>query len=452
MAKTINRRDFIKTTAVAGTATTIMPGSLLASPSPKRVKLGVIGTGLRGQWVLSLAAKYPEVDIPAICDIDETMLASALKILKDAGKPKPRVYRRGEEDFRRMLSTEDLEGVYIATPWRWHHPMAVTAMKNGMQVGTEVPAALSVEECWDLVKTSQQTGMNCMIMENVCYRRDVMAILNMVQQGLFGELLHCQGGYQHDLRHVKFNNGKQAYGGGVEFGDKGFSEARWRTQHSVDRNGDLYPTHGLGPISPMLGINRGNRMLHLTSTASQARGLHKYIVEKGGPDHPNAEIEFKCGDIVTTVIQCAKGQSIVLNHDTNNPRPYSLNFRVQGTQGIWQKEARSLYIEGLSHQPHRWEDEASYLEEYDHPLWQRFEENAVGAGHGGMDYFIVRAMIETFKGMPPVIDVYDAVSMSVVSALSEQSIAQGSAPIEIPDFTQGQWQTNRPIFGLNAQL
>ena len=183
-----------------------MPGSLLASPSPKRVKLGVIGTGLRGQWVLSLAAKYPEVDIPAICDIDETMLASALKILKDAGKPKPRVYRRGEEDFRRMLSTEDLEGVYIATPWRWHHPMAVTAMKNGMQVGTEVPAALSVEECWDLVKTSQQTGMNCMIMENVCYRRDVMAILNMVQQGLFGELLHCQGGYQHDLRHVKFNN------------------------------------------------------------------------------------------------------------------------------------------------------------------------------------------------------------------------------------------------------
>ena len=183
MAKTINRRDFIKTTAVAGTATTIMPGSLLASPSPKRVKLGVIGTGLRGQWVLSLAAKYPEVDIPAICDIDETMLASALKILKDAGKPKPRVYRRGEEDFRRMLSTEDLEGVYIATPWRWHHPMAVTAMKNGMQVGTEVPAALSVEECWDLVKTSQQTGMNCMIMENVCYRRDVMAILNMVQPG-----------------------------------------------------------------------------------------------------------------------------------------------------------------------------------------------------------------------------------------------------------------------------
>lgn len=451
MVNTINRRDFIKTTAVAGTATT-MAGSLLAYPSQKRVKMAVIGTGLRGQWVLSLAAKYPEVDIPAICEIDETMLNAALKILKEAGKPEPRVYQKGDEDFRRMLSTEDLDGVYIATPWRWHHPMAVMAMKNAIQVGTEVPAALSVEDCWDLVKTSEQTGMNCMIMENVCYRRDVMAILNMVQQGLFGELLHCQGGYQHDLRHVKFNNGEQAYGGGVEFGEKGFSEARWRTQHSVDRNGDLYPTHGLGPISPMLAINRGNRMLRLTSTASQARGLHQYIVDKGGPNHPNTEVEFKCGDIITTVIKCANGQSIVLSHDTNNPRPYSLNFRVQGTQGIWQKDARSLYIEGLSDRPHRWEDDAPYLKEYDHPLWQKFEKNAVGSGHGGMDYFIVRAMIETFKGAPPVIDVYDAVSMSVVSALSEQSIARDSAPIDIPDFTRGRWRTNRPIFGLSDRL
>jgi hypothetical protein len=290
-----------------------------------------------------------------------------------------------------------------------------------------------------------------MIMENVCYRRDVMAILNMVQQGMFGELLHCQGGYQHDLRHVKFNDGINPYGGGVEFGEKGFSEAKWRTQHSVDRNGDLYPTHGLGPVSTMLDINRGNRMVHLTSTATQSRGLHKYIVDQGGPDHPNADVEFKCGDIVTTVIKCANGQTIMLSHDTNNPRPYSLNFRVQGTNGIWQKDAQSIYIEGTSPEPHRWESEDEYLEKYDHPLWKRFEDQASGSGHGGMDFFILRAFIETLKGADPVIDVYDAVSMSVICPLSEKSIRLGSTAVKIPDFTRGKWKKNKPIFGLTAE-
>jgi predicted dehydrogenase len=322
-------------------------------------------------------------------------------------------------------------------------------MKAGIHVGTEVPAALTVDECWDLVNVSERTEKFCMIMENVCYRRDIMAILNMVRKNMFGELLHCQGGYQHDLRHVKFNDGINPYGGGVEFGEKGYSESKWRTQHSVDRNGDLYPTHGLGPISPMLDINRGNRMVHLTSTSTQSRGLHKYIVDKGGKDHPNASVDFKCGDIVTTVIKCHQGQSIMLSHDTNNPRPYSLNFRVQGTHGIWQKDARSLYIEGVSKDEHRWEKEDSYMNEYDHPLWKRFEDQAAGSGHGGMDFFILRAFIQALQGSEPVIDVYDAVSMSVISPLSERSIRLGSAAVKIPDFTRGKWKKNEPIFGLN---
>jgi len=454
MSKKINRRDFIKTTATASAAATVMPKSLFSSQVNKRVKMGFIGTGMRGQWVLWLAAKYPEVDIPAICDIDDGMIESALRILKDAGKPEPRIYKNGPEDFLSMVQNETLDGVYIATPWEWHHPMAIAAMKNGMHVGTEVPAALTVGDCWDLVNVSERTGKLCMIMENVCYRRDVMAILNMVQQGMFGELLHCQGGYQHDLRHVKFNDGKNPYGGGVEFGEKGFSEAKWRTQHSVDRNGDLYPTHGLGPVSTMLDINRGNRMMHLTSTATQSRGLHKYIVDQGGPDHPNADVEFKCGDIVTTVIKCANGQSIMLSHDTNNPRPYSLNFRVQGTNGIWQKDAQSIYIEGISPESHRWENEDEYLNKYDHPLWKRFSdaENTIShTGHGGMDFFIVRAFIETLKGADPVIDVYDAVSMSVIFPLSEKSIRLGSTAVKIPDFTRGKWGKNKPIFGLTAE-
>ncbi len=455
MFKEINRRTFIKTAAIAGASVSLMPTSLFAIRAQQRVKMGFIGTGMRGQWMLWLACKYPEVDIPAICDIDDGMIDSALKILKDAGKPVPRVYKRGDEDFQNMVANEDLDGVYIATPWEWHHPMAIAAMKNGINVGTEVPAALTVRDCWDLVNTSEKTGMNCMIMENVCYRRDVMAVLNMVRQDLFGELLHCQGGYQHDLRHVKFNDGKNPYGGGVEFGEKGYSEAKWRTQHSVERNGDLYPTHGLGPVSTMLDINRGNRMVHLTSTATQGRGLHKYIVDNGDPNHPNSDVEFKCGDIVTTVIKCAKGQTIVLSHDTNNPRPYSLNFRVQGTRGIWMVDNNSIYIEGISPEPHRWESDEDYLEKYDHPLWKRFSDakNTIShTGHGGMDFFILRAFIESLKGAQPVIDVYDAVSMSVISPLSEKSIRLGSTAVKIPDFTRRKWKTNKPIFGLNDYM
>ncbi len=448
MAKKLSRREFIKTTAVAGGAAAVLPQTLFSSNN-KKVRIGFIGTGLRGQWMLWLATKYPNVEIPAICDIDDGMIKAALKILKDGGKPEPKVYKENEEDFRNMVKNEDLDGVYLATPWEWHHPMAIAAMKAGIHVGTEVPAALTVDECWDLVNVSERTGKFCMIMENVCYRRDIMAILNMVRKNMFGELLHCQGGYQHDLRHVKFNDGINPYGGGVEFGEKGYSESKWRTQHSVDRNGDLYPTHGLGPISPMLDINRGNRMVHLTSTSTQSRGLHKYIVDKGGKDHPNASVDFKCGDIVTTVIKCHQGQSIMLSHDTNNPRPYSLNFRVQGTHGIWQKDARSLYIEGVSKDEGRWEKEDPYMNEHDHPLWKRFEDQAAGSGHGGMDFFILRAFIQALQGSEPVIDVYDAVSMSVISPLSERSIRLGSAAVKIPDFTRGKWKKNEPIFGLN---
>jgi len=403
--------------------------------------------------MINLFLDRPDVEISAICDIDDKMIAMTNEIFRKKGRPIPKIYNRDENDYLNLLSNEDLDGVNIATPWRWHYPMAISAMKNNVHVGVEVPAALTVSECWDLVDTSEKTGKLCMIMENVCYRRDIMAILNMVRLGMFGEIIHCQGGYQHDLRHVKFNDGSQPYGGGVEFGKKGFSEARWRTQHSVDKNADLYPTHGLGPVSPMMDINRGNRMLHVTSTASQARGLNKYIVEKGGKDHPNAQVNFKLGDVVTSVIKCANGQTIVLSHDTNSPRPYSLNFRVQGTQGIWMKDNKSIYIEGLSPENHRWESENKYLNEYDHPLWKRFsssKDNLSQAGHGGMDFFIARAFIESIKGAKkPVIDVYDAVSMSVIVPLSESSIESGSKPIKIPDFTRGKWKKNKPIFGLD---
>ena len=449
----MKRRQFLLMSSLLGSAAGIIPSELFSYPVTKnRLRVGFIGTGLRGQGMMRLTTHRDDVDIPAICDIDDGMVNKALTVLKKAGRPEPIVYNKGDEDFRNLVKNEDLDGVFIATPWEWHHPMAVAAMNAGKHVGTEVPAALTVADCWDLVNTSEKTGRFCMIMENVCYRRDVMAVLNMVRKGLFGELLHCQGGYQHDLRRVKFNDGIKPYGGGVEFGEKGYSEAKWRTNHSVNRNGDLYPTHGLGPVSNMLDINHGNRMVHLTSTATQTRGLHQYIVEHGGSDHPNAAIDFKLGDIVTTVIKCANGQTIMLSHDTNSPRPYSLNFRVQGTNGLWMKDSQSIYIEGVSPKDHRWEEDKSYLKKYDHPLWQRFEDQAAGAGHGGMDFFVLRAFLETMKrDSEPPLDVYDAASWSVISPLSEKSIRQNSASIKIPDFTRGKWKTNKPVFGLNDQ-
>ena len=449
--KKINRRKFIKSSALIGASTALYSSKLFDSKNnDKKLRLGIIGTGLRGQWMTHLCLLRNDVEIKAICDIDYEMINKTLNLIKDAGAFPPDVYKNGDHDFLNLVKRDDIDAVYIATPWEWHHPMAIAAMDEGKHVGTECPAALTVSEIWDLVNTSERSNRHCMLMENVCYRRDVMAVLNMVRQGLFGELLHCQGGYQHDLREVKFNDGKQPYGGGVEFNSSGYSESKWRTQHSIDRNGDLYPTHGVGPISTMLDINRGNRFSYITSTSSQSRGLNKHIINNGGRDHPSANIEFKLGDIVTSVIKCENGETIVLSHDTSSPRPYSLNFRVQGTEGIWMVDNNSIYIENISKDEHRWESDEEYLLKYDHPLWQKFEKQAAGSGHGGMDFFILNAFVEPLKrGLRPPIDVYDAASMSVISPLSEKSIRLGSAPVKFPDFTRGKWKSNKPIFGLN---
>jgi hypothetical protein len=291
-----------------------------------------------------------------------------------------------------------------------------------------------------------------MMLENVCYRRDVMAVMNMVRQGMFGELIHMQAGYQHDLRNIKLNNGKQASGGGVEFGEKGFSEARWRTNHSVHRNADLYPTHGVGPVAEMLSINYGNRFLSLSSFATKSRGLHNLIVEKAGANHPNAKTEFKLGDIVTTQIRCANGETVFLQHDTNLPRPYSLGFRVQGTKGLWMDVNHSIYIEGTSAKHDQWEDAKPYLEKYDHPLWQRWSKETEGAGHGGMDFFVLHAFFESIKRKTRTpMDVYDAAAWSAITPLSETSIEMGNQTVEFPDFTGGQWMYKKSSFALTDE-
>jgi len=444
----INRRSFLHTSAMAGAGVAIS-GKTLANATTKtqanisksKINIGIIGSGFRGQSHISLLLNRTDNNVVAVADIDPRMVDYTKKLFADKGKKQPKYYTGGPYDYKNMLQDDSIDAVIIATPWRWHTQQSVDAMNAGKYVGVEVCGAFSIDECWQLVNTSESTGKHLFFLENVCYRRDVMAVMNMVSQGMFGNLLHLEGGYQHDLRAVKFNDGKEAYGGGVEFGEKAFHEAKWRTQHSVKRNGDLYPTHGLGPVAQMIDINRGNRFLYLTSMSSQAMGLHDYIVNhpNGGANHPNAKVDFKLGDVVTTMIKCANGESITLFHDTNLPRPYSLGFRVQGTKGLWMDVNQSLLIDGET-EDHRWTEAKSWLDKYDHPYWKENAEKAIGAGHGGMDWFLIDEFVNHAKeDKRPPIDVYDAAAWLSVTPLSEQSIAAGSTPVAFPDFTRGKW-------------
>ncbi|MBI1768894.1 MAG: Gfo/Idh/MocA family oxidoreductase [Bacteroidetes bacterium] len=445
------RRDFIKTTAIAGAAFSILPSNIVFSKSPEnKVRLGFIGVGARGQNHLELALDRDDVEVVALCDIQQRMIDMSLGLVANSGKTKPQIILDGPLGYKKLLESKDIDAVIISTPWEWHTRMCIDAMNAKKYVGCEVITGMTVDECWELAKVSEKTGMPLMMLENVCYRRDVMAVMNMVRQNIFGEMIHLQGGYQHDLREVKFNDGKHTYGHGAEFGEKGFSEAQWRTQHSVTRNGDLYPTHGIGPIAMMTNINRGNRFTQLVSYSTKSRGLHDYIVKTGGENHPNAKVNFKLGDIVTTMIRTANDETILLQHDTNLPRPYSLGFRVQGTKGIWMDLNNSIYIEGQSPKAHQWETAKTWLDKYDHPLWKKYGSDAAGAGHGGMDWFVINAFIESVKrktNTPQ--DVYDAVTWSAITPLSEKSIQQNGASVDFPDFTSGQWKSRKNTFALD---
>lgn len=441
-----NRRGFLKTVGAAGAGIIVAPhiakAGTISKKNPGEVNIAFIGVGGRGRGHLKRAAITEGVKITAFCDIDPDAVEKTQKLLRELGKPEAAVYSDGEHAFEKMLQRDDIDGVIISTPWLWHTRMAVATMKAGKYVGVEVSAANTIEECWDLVNTSEETGMPCMILENVNYRRDVMAVMNMVKQGVFGELVHARCGYLHSLLEVKFNDD-------LKFGEGATGEARWRTQHSLKRNADVYPTHGLGPIAAMMDINRGNRFLYLTSTASKAVGLKDYIEENphGGKDHPYAKLPWKQGDVINSVIKTTNGETIIVTHDCNLPRPYSLDFRVEGTDGLtdFDMNRRRVYVEGQS-KTHEWDEFQAWQDKYDHPLWKEYGEQASGSGHGGMDFYITREFINAVKEQrQPVLDVYDAAAWSAVTPLSEASIAMGSAPQYFPDFTRGNWIKRTPM-------
>lgn len=400
----------------------------------KKVKLGVVGLGNRGKSMLETLFCVKDVEIKMVCDkYEDRMEAGLAKVNEDEAR---RAWNcTATTDYREVIANPEVEAVVVFTSWVSHIDIAIASMKAGKRVAMEVGGSTSVENCWRLVHTSEETGVPCMMLENCCYGRYEMAILNMIKQGVFGEIIHCEGGYEHDLR------------------DEiccGIENRHYRYDNYHYRNGENYPTHELGPIAKYLNINRGNRMLSLVSMASKSRGLHDWIVRNKGENDPTASTVFAQGDVVTTMIKCAGGETITLQLDTCLPRPYSRGGRVQGTRGIWMEVNNSIHIEGIT--PHKegdwshsWESFDPYLEKYEHPLWVKYQQEGLVGGHDGMDYLVLSAFVESVKNQtPPPIDVYDTAAWMCITALSEESIALGSAPVAIPDFTDGKWMTREP--------
>jgi predicted dehydrogenase len=405
------------------------PGPFAAPPMEK-VRIGFVGVGGMGMVHVRNLLAIPGAEIRAVCDIVEEKVAKAQDAVVKAGFAKPAGYSRGPRDFERMCQEEELDLVYTATPWEWHVPVCVAAMKAGKHAATEVPAAYTVDDCWLLVETAEKQQKHCVMMENCNYGRPELLMLNMVRKGLFGELLHGECGYLHDLREIKFSKE---------------GEGLWRRAHSMRRNGNLYPTHGLGPIANCMDINRGDRFDYVVSMSSNSRGLRLYAAEHFEAGDPRRGETFKLGDVNVALIRTVNGRTIYLAHNVDNPRPYSRINTLQGTKGIFEGYPDRVHIEGRSPN-HRWETLEKYYEEFEHPLWKNDEVKGSTAGHGGMDFLEDRRLIECLRaGVPTDMNVYDAAALSVMTPLTERSVASRSRPQDVPDFTRGRWKTTPPL-------
>jgi hypothetical protein len=401
-------------------------GSLLAVSPIETVRIGMVGIGLQGSSHLDNFLKIPGCRITAVCDIREERTTWARQAIVAAGHPEPTAYTRGPRGFERLCETEDLDLVFTSTPWEWHVPVMLAAMKNSKHTATEVPAAMFLDGCWAIVEAAEKHRRHAVMMENCNYDRPEMMVFNIVRQGLFGEILHAEGGYLHDLREIKFERR---------------NEGLWRRAWSTKLDGNLYPTHGLGPIANCLDINRGDRFDYLVSMSGPSRGLQDWAAEHVPSDAPERRERYVLGDVNTSLIKTALGRTVMVQHCTNLPRPYSRIHMVQGTKGLFQGYPHRLYIEGRG-KPHRWVDAADVRTEFDHPLWVELEARAAGAGHGGMDFIEDYRLIKCLnEGLPTDMNVHDAAALSAVVELSVKSTARRSRAVDVPDFTRGRWRT-----------
>lgn len=390
-----------------------------------KIKVAFVGYGQRGVGILSTLLKMSDVEIVAVCDKYEDRTQMMVeKVQEERG-----IAPFATQNYKEIIAQGSVDAAVICTSWSAHVPLTIDFMEAGIRVGFEVGGCDSVDECWELVQAYRRTGVEVMMLENCCYGKTEMMILNMVKQGVFGEVVHCDGGYVHDLRE-EIVTGKE--------------KRQYRLDNYLNRNCDNYPTHALGPIAKILNINHGNRMISLCSMASKAAGLKEYIREH---DIKNKELigrEFAQGDVITTMIKCAHGETITLTLDTTLPHYYSRNFNIDGTKAKFDENTQSFFFGEKDNPEGEWKDAwgnfDEYHEIYGHPLWKEYEQVGIKSGHGGMDWLVLRAFVESVKNeTKPPIDVYDAVAWMVITPLSEASIAKGSMPVEIPDFTNGKW-------------
>jgi len=388
------------------------------------VRVGFVGVGGMGGAHVRNFLGLEGIEIVALCDIDSARNEEVSSWVTDDGRAPPAMYGRHETDFVRMCETEDLDLVFTATPWEWHVPVCVSAMENGKHAATEVPATYTTDDCWRLVEYAEKYRKHCVMMENCNYDRPEMMVFHMARLGLFGDILHAECGYLHDLREIKFSE---------------VGEGLWRRAHSMVRDGNLYPTHGLGPVANVMDINRGDQFEYLVSMSSPSQGLQEWAMANYPENHLKRRERYVLGDVNTTMIKTVRGRTIYLSHDTNLPRPYSRIHMVQGTKGLFQGYPHRVHIEGLS-PGHEWQDWMDLRDKYDHPLWKDLEEQSEGAGHGGMDFIEDYRLVKCLReGKPTDMNVYDAAAMSVITPLSEWSVANRSRPIDVPDFTRGRW-------------
>ncbi|HJQ19232.1 MAG TPA: Gfo/Idh/MocA family oxidoreductase [Gemmatimonadaceae bacterium] len=443
----ISRRDLLKAAGLAGAGLFLPaiservdaiahPDAAPPAPSDRKtmkgvpferhetVRIGIVGTGLRGRSVLHEFLGLDNVRVTAIADVVPDKMALASKMITDAGMPAPATHD-GDHGFERLVQRDDVDFVYTATPWEWHTPVTLAALAAGKHCGSECPIGTTLKDLWALVDASEKARRHCLQLENCNYGETEMLVNRMVHDGVFGEVLHGEAAYLHDLREILF-----------ETRDEGLWRRAWHTRV----NANLYPTHGLGPVSWYLDVNHGDRYDYLVSVAGPHRGLELYR-EANIPDHndPRWREQYVNGDHNTSILRTVKGKTVMLQHDVANPRPYTRHNRVQGTKGAFEDYPPRVYVEGQAG-GERWADIESWKQTHTHPLWTQLRERAVNGGHGGMDFVMAYRLVQCLHdGLVPDYDVYDAATWSAPFPLSEMSLAKGSAPMKFPDFTRGMW-------------
>lgn len=426
----------MKTASAAGLGLTIENTKAFSFPNKKSktsVRVGVIGTGNRGTHLLRILSGFKEVEIVALCDINPSHLENAMKVCTESGRKMPEGYSQDESSYKTLLDRDDIDAVVIATYWDSHAPIAVYAMEQGKYAAVEVPAAITLDQCWALVDTSERMGIPCMMLENWSFRKDNLAVLNMIRKGLLGEIVHCHCAHSHDcIDHWFF--------------DPDDGSKRWGAEYLIRYNRDQYPTHGLGPVLSWLDINCNDVVTEIYSAATASKGINAYMKRRFGADHPGAAIEYKQGDIVTSTLKTRMGKTIIVNYDMQLPRPYDNRWMVQGTLGIYNEQRSAVYLTGLSPAYHEWEPFEPYQQQYQHKWWSHRDETA--EGHGGVDSLELELFIKAVKeGTNTPVDVYDSVTMSAVVPLSGMSIEQDK-PVAFPDFTRGKWKDRKPYFAV----